>query len=273
MFGKSEHHRDYQHTARPLVAMARQLDQGEYTPPHRHRRGQLIYAAQGVLTVEATEGLWVVPPQRAVWIPPETCHGLRATGRTQLQSLYVEPGHAAHLPERCVVLAVSPLLRALLGEAVGLPTDYPADSRSARLMALLLESIAFDPLPALDLPMPRDPRALRLAQQLRATPGRQHGLPALQDTLGASRRTLERLFMAETGLSLGRWRQQAMLLHALQRLAEGQAVAAIAQELGYAEVAAFSAMFRQALGVPPSRYFTRVDASPPLSTADMPATD
>jgi len=52
MFGKSERRSDYQRTARPIVAMARTLLQGELTAPHRHRRAQLIYAPSGVLSVE-----------------------------------------------------------------------------------------------------------------------------------------------------------------------------------------------------------------------------
>lgn len=255
MFSKSERYADYQRTARPVVAMSRLLAHGEVTPPHRHRRGQLIHAARGVLTVETVDGIWVVPPGRAVWIPPNQRHGLVASGRSELQNVYVERESAAGFPEACMVLAVEPLLQALIAEAVLQPVNYATDSRSARVMALLLESIRFTPMAALKLPLPRDPRALRLALAVRASPRIDAGAQDDTSRTGASRRTLERLFVQETGMPFGRWRQQAVLLQALRMLAEGGTVADVAESLGYGDVAAFSAMFRRALGVPPSRYF------------------
>jgi len=123
------------------------------------------------------------------------------------------------------------------------------------VMALLLESIRFTPMPALNLPLPRDRRALKLALAVRAVPRIDTGLAGSAKLHGASPRTLERLFARETGMPFGRWRQQAVLLHALRMLAAGRTVADTAEALGYRDIAAFSAMFKRALGMPPSRYF------------------
>ena len=259
MFGKSERRSDYQRTARPVVAMARSLQQGELTTPHRHRRAQLIYAASGVLSVEAPDGVWVVPPERAVWIPAMMRHGLRAASNAELHNVYVEPALAQRFPTRCAVVAVTPLLRALIGEAVTLPARHPLDSRHARIMALLLECIEVKPIAALTLPMPEDARALRLALQVRAQPSISRGVTQHADQTGASRRTLERLFREQTGMPFGRWRQQALLMRALELLAIGTPVAHVASTLGYTEVAAFSSMFQRALGTAPSRYFLSGD--------------
>jgi AraC-like DNA-binding protein len=256
MFGKSERRSDYQRTATPVVAMARKLQQGELTSPHRHRRAQLIYAANGVLSVEAQDGVWVVPPERAVWIPSMMRHGLRAASNVELHNVYVEPALAQRFPMSCAVVAVTPLLRALIGEAVTLPARHAPNSRHARVMALLLECIDVKPIPALTLPMPDDSRALCLALQVRAQPSVSNGLAQHADQTGASRRMLERLFREQTGMPFGRWRQQALLMRALELLAIGTPVAHVASILGYTEVAAFSTMFRQALGTPPSRYFS-----------------
>jgi AraC-like DNA-binding protein/quercetin dioxygenase-like cupin family protein len=259
MFGKSERRSDYQRTARPVVAMARKLQQGESTTPHRHRRAQLIYAASGVLSVETPDGVWVVPPERAVWIPAMMRHGLRAASQAELHNVYVEPALTQHLPARCAVVAVKPLLHALIGEAVTLPATHALDSRHARVMALLLECIEVKPIAALTLPMPQDARALRLALQVRAQPSISRGLAQQADQTGASRRTLERLFRDQTGMPFGRWRQQALLMRALELLATGMPVAHVASTLGYTEVAAFSSMFQKALGIAPSRYFLAGD--------------
>jgi AraC-like DNA-binding protein/quercetin dioxygenase-like cupin family protein len=257
MFGKSERRSDYQRTTRPVVAMARRLQHGDVTSSHRHRRAQLIYAASGVLSVEAQDGVWIVPPERGVWIPAMKRHGLRAASDVELHNVYVEPALAVRFSAECAVVAITPLLRALIGEAVAMPARYAADSRQARVLSLLLESIDVQPLPALTLPMPDDPRALRMALQVRSQPSVSLGPDQYADQTGASRRTIERLFRDQTGMPFGRWRQQALLIRALELLAIGTPVAHVASSLGYTEVAAFSSMFRRALGASPSRYFLR----------------
>jgi len=91
--------------------------------------------------------------------------------------------------------------------------------------------------------MPRDPRALRFTET------------QVIKKAGASRRTLERIFRTETGMSLGQWVRRRKLLDALRRLAAGEAVNAVALELGYSSASAFVAMFRRELGHTPTRYW------------------
>jgi AraC-like DNA-binding protein len=108
----------------------------------------------------------------------------------------------------------------------------------------------------LDLPMPRDERALRIARVLREKPAAgDASLRTLARRTGASTRTLERIFIAETGLTLGRWRQQARLLRAVTLLAAKTPVTDVAFEVGYASPSAFIAMFRAVLGTTPSKLF------------------
>jgi AraC-like DNA-binding protein len=105
----------------------------------------------------------------------------------------------------------------------------------------------------LDLAMPSDPRARRAAELLRANPGTA-SLDSIARAAGASKRTLERMFRLETGMGLGRWRQQLRLSHALRLLAQGEPVTSVALESGYQSTSAFIAMFRRALGTTPFRY-------------------
>jgi len=72
--------------------------------------------------------------------------------------------------------------------------------------------------------------------------------------VGASKRTLVRLFPEQTGMTFREWRQQRRLLHALELLATGESVTNIALELGYENTSAFIAMFRRCLGTTPRRY-------------------
>jgi AraC-like DNA-binding protein len=103
--------------------------------------------------------------------------------------------------------------------------------------------------------MPRDPRALAAARLVRARPEGRHTLPEASRASGASVRTLERLFRAETGIAFGTWRQRARLFRALQLLAENENVTSTAIAVGYESTSAFVAAFRRTIGVTPGQYF------------------
>ncbi len=238
---------------RPVVAFPQDYAPGDRVQRHRHPVGQLIYAATGVMTVTTRDGAWVVPPQRAVWVPAYVTHAIRMTGDVAMRTVYVAP--ADGLPAVCGVVQVSPLLRELVLRAVAFRQPYDVDGADARLAMVLLDEIRAAPVAPLHLPMPADERALRVVRALEADPGDARSLSKWGRTAGASSRTLARVFRAETGLGFRAWRQQLRLLRALERLANGDAVTTVAVELGYDSPSAFIAMFKKALGVPPSQYF------------------
>ena len=254
--GRSTDPQDYQGIPRPVAAMAKEFADGHHIAPHRHRRTQLIFAARGVMTISTAQGTWVVPPQRALWVPGGITHEIRMAGAVSMRTLYVRPDiDEARLPGTIRVIAVSPLLRELILRACALPVLYDEAGPEGRVMALILDEIAALPSLALDLPMPADSRLQVLCHRLRADPGDARTLDDWAREAGASARTLARLFQKETGLSFADWRQQARLLAAMARLAAGQPITRIALDLGYDSPSAFAAMFKRALGSPPSRYF------------------
>ncbi len=241
---------DSQH---PIVGYARDYPEGHVVAWHSHAPAQLLYAASGLLRVETDAGLWVVPPHRAVWIPAGMLHQVRIARAVEMRTLYVQaelPG----LSGECRVVAVSSLLRELIVTFAVLPPDYPPGGPVGRLAAVILDQLrapAFDPL---HLPLPRDPRLRRVAARLFADPSDRRPLRAWADTVGASARTLARLFEAETGMGFAAWRQQLRLHEALARLTAGEAVTGVAFAVGYDSPSAFIAMFRKALGASPQRY-------------------
>jgi AraC-like DNA-binding protein len=251
---------DYQRLPRPVAAMAKEFADGHHIVPHSHERAQLVFAAGGVMMVVTAQGSWAVPPQRAVWIPAGVSHQIRMAGAVSMRTIYVRDDVAARLPAGVRVIAVSSLLRELILRACALPVLYDEAGPAGRVMALILDEIAALPSLALDLPMARDPRLARICQALGADPGSTRTLGGWARETGASSRTLARLFLRETGLTFGDWRQQARLLAAVARLAAGQPITQIAGELGYDSPSAFAAMFRRALGAPPSRYLARPSA-------------
>ena len=240
---------------RPIVAFARELAPGQTIERHRHRRAQLVYAQSGVLTVTADPGVWVIPPQRGVWMPGGMAHSIRASGPVAMRSLYVEA--APILPKDCRVVNISPLLRELIRQAFLVPPLYDQDGPDGRLMSVLMDQLEQLPVARLHLPAPSDARLKRITAALAKDPADRRGLAQWARTAGASSRTLSRLFVKETGMTFGAWRQQARLLKALEWLAQEMPVTAIALDLGYDSPSAFIAMFRRSLGVPPGRYFRR----------------
>ncbi len=243
----------------PVVAMARNFPSGHRIERHVHTRAQLAYASEGVMRLGTAAGTFVVPPERAVWMPAGTEHWITALGALAMRTLYIKPDAAPDLPVACRVVAVAPLLRELILAAMAMPQAYPPDGPQARLMAVILDQIRTLPAAPLHLPMPRDRRIKPMAEALRDDPADRRGLADWAKAVGASERTLARLFVGQTGLSTGAWRSQARLLKALELLAGGATVTAVALDVGYDSPSAFIAMFRRTLGVSPKRYFETPD--------------
>jgi AraC-like DNA-binding protein len=255
MFGKSTNPKDYQQVARPIAAMAKDFAAGFHVARHLHERAQLVFATCGVMQVTAAGGIWIVPPHRGLWIPGAVEHEIRCASAVAMRTLYIRRDATGGLPDSVCVLAVQPLLRELILEAVKLPLDYGESERDGRIMALILDELRALPILPLHLPMPRDKRLVRICRAIMAVPALRRPLPEWGSEVGASSRTLARLFLRETGMSFGAWCRQARLLDAVARLAQGQKVTSVALDLGYDSPSAFTSMFRRHLATTPSRYF------------------
>ena len=214
---------------RPVAALANDYPDGHVIQRHRHRRAQLVYAARGVMTVKAEAGAWVVPPQRAVWMPPGMAHEVHCAGELAMRSLFIAPEAAADIGSACRVVNVTPLLRELILRAVDLPGLYAEDGPEGRLIALILDEVRHLETAPLHLPLPRDARLASIAEALLADPADRRGLDDWAAELGLSPRTLARHFQREIGMGFAAWRQQARLLQAVARLAEGESVTTLAQ--------------------------------------------
>jgi AraC-like DNA-binding protein len=238
---------------RDLVAIGTDYPPEHLLTAHRHRRAQFLYAATGLMQVETLDGSWTIPTERAVLVPPGVDHEVTMHG-VSTRSLYLEPAAVPWFPARCQVVDVTPLLRQLALEAVEMPARYAVRGRDGALVDLLLLELARATELPLELPLP-------VSQPLRgrcvdfARRPTIHSSPAeWAEALHLSTRGLTRAFQRETGMSFGRWRERACVLHALTLLAAGQPVTQVAATLGYDSPAAFSTMFRRLLGSPPNGY-------------------
>lgn len=261
MFGKSENRDDYQAIDRPVGGMARKLKDGFYIRAHSHPRAQLIYAYVGAILVTTDYGSWVVPPQRAVWVPCNTEHAMQACGDVEMRTLYIRADAIPGELHECCVVAVPLLLRELISAVVHMPLNYDESGRDGAVVDLLLRELQPLSVVPLHLPMPKDARLGKICARILDDPSDETSVEEWSRSVGASERTIIRLFPEETGMTYSRWKQQARLMAAVRLLAEGCHVTDIALQLGYESPSAFSAMFRRALGMTPTEYFrgTAVD--------------
>ena len=235
--------------------MPKEYPNGTVVATHQHLRAQLIYATSGVIEVTVHRSLWLVPPQLALWMPPEVPHRMLARGNVSLRTAYVHPDACpASFPLRPRIVRVSPLLRELIARAATIPLNPDPAGRDSLVITHMLAEIEWAPEQSLRLPCGSDRRLRRICDAILAAPSDSRTLDEWAREVGASTRTLSRLFIAETGVSFVIWRQLARIQCALPLLASGVPVASVGTQLGYETASAFAAMFRRFTGTTPQAY-------------------
>ncbi len=253
---------------RPVRAKQRVLQRDTQVLPHHHQWAQLAVSTTGTLHLRVPHATFVVPPGRALWIPPQVEHAVTMVETAELRTLYIyqAPGQCGPVAgdasgtrwQRCRVLEVSDLLQALVrdlstnSDAAAPPTEAQL-ARERHVSALLLDELARATQLDLRIDMPRDKRLHTLCQAVLHDPLAHESLQAFARNSGASLRTVARLFRQELGCTYQQWRQQVILAKAVQLGASGLAMGQIAVELGYTP-SAFSAMVQRAVGLPPARF-------------------
>jgi AraC-like DNA-binding protein len=228
---------------------------GTYIAPGWDR---LLHAVSGVMSVETEAGIWVVPPHRALWVPDGHDYRVQMHGRVAVRNLYLRYELAA-LPADLTVVNVTPLVRELILHVCRIGPLVRGDPRQSRLADVIVDQLDQLPQAPLRLHQPIDPRGRRAADLITEEPA--IDLVDVARRVGASRRTLERIFLTETGLPLGAWRRQLRVLHALRLLGAGHAVTEVAARVGYATPSAFASMFKAQLGGTPAGYFAERDVT------------
>ncbi|MFC5427744.1 AraC family transcriptional regulator [Paraburkholderia denitrificans] len=241
-------------SAHPVRVRSRPMAAGVRISQHTHAWAQLAYASRGVLRMMTPGTTWMVPPSRAIWVPPYVTHEVVIVEDAFLRTLYVDESVVPSGLDACRVVEVSGLLRETIA---AIDERRIAPARERLLGALALDEITRSaPLP-LAVPMPEEKRLRSLCEALLADPAGPGSLEYWAAQVGASTRTIARLFRQELGVSFSQWRQQAILARAIPLLNQGRPMAIVAQELGYQSQSAFSAMFRRAFGESPRAFIAR----------------
>ncbi|MHC8352084.1 AraC family transcriptional regulator [Pseudomonas sp. RT4P38] len=219
---------------------------------HQHERGQLLFTRQGCTRITLAQQLCLLPPSRAAWIPPGVAHRAVMQQSVDYRSIYLTPALCADLPQQVCVIEVSPLLRAVL-EPIAV-ADFDTDWHQGKfihLLGLCLSEIRDAVQQPMLLPLPWDKRLAPLLATLEQLPPELH---ALEQQIGASGRTIGRIFQRETGMGYQQWRQQWRLMRAIELLATGRNIGYSAFDLGFASDSAFIAFFKDMTGITPGHW-------------------
>lgn len=236
-----------------VVAFEDRCSTGFVDSPHAHDRAQLSFALSGVLTVNIGEASFVLPPNRAIWIPPHKRHQTICRSEAVFQLLYIHPGFAPQQRD-CRVFDTSPLLRALISEITGFDYHYAMEGREALIVRLLLNEIERMPMIPVRAALPSDRRLRRVCEAILADPADTRDIDYWAKQAGMARRTFTRCFREQTGMGLATWRRQVRGMEAASRIAAGEPITSVAYDVGYDSPSAFTAMFHRTFGATPSAY-------------------
>ena len=241
----------------PVLTHSRSMVAESSIKPHAHPRGQLLWAAKGILRVTSEKGVWVVPSTHAVWIPGGHYHQVSNETATQTRNLYIDPSFCVRQnSDKVIMVKMSSLMREIILKL----TESPEPLTKARVHHLGL--VALDELESLEalelfIPSGNDPRLQRLISIIVNHPEQSLLLEELATQVGASVRTIERLFKAETGLTFRQWRSRFRLMNSLEKIAQGQNTTLVAHQLGYSSVSSFISSFKKLFGCTPQEYAQR----------------
>ncbi|WP_416776182.1 AraC family transcriptional regulator [Xenorhabdus budapestensis] len=233
----------------PVVGIAAEMGQHD-SGFHQHVMGQLLFTQRGCIKITLANQISVLPPTRVAWIPPRTLHRAEMRGSVGYRSIYLDVSEVDWISDRSEVLEATPLLQAVLERIAISPFDTDWNQgKDAHLLAVLFDEMCAAHREPTLLPLPLDRRLARLLFEQLPPP-----LQEMATYIGASEKTITRIFQRETGMSYQQWRQQWRLIKSIELLAQGKTISYVAQELGFANDSAFVTFFRKIIGKPPREY-------------------
>jgi AraC-like DNA-binding protein len=218
---------------------------------HQHRHAQLLYAVSGVMQVQTNQGQWIVPPQRALWIPPATAHQVTMLSDTEMRTLYFPPSicRTSYLGIHAVVTdsLMCELILALF------EAEYSAPVHE-HVVALLLSLIPASQELSSYLAMPNSPAMLRVALAVLANRQWNTPIASIAVALHTTERSFSRHFTTEVGMSFRTWRQRARIITSLDRVVAKESIKAVASISGFHSSSAFVAAFKKVMGYTPAQF-------------------
>ncbi|ELX8380994.1 helix-turn-helix domain-containing protein [Providencia vermicola] len=233
----------------PILGIAAEMGRHD-SGFHSHNMGQLLFTQQGCILISLENRLSLLPPGRVAWIPANIVHRAQMRASVGYRSVYLNQQIAHQVGDEVMILTVTALLRELLERIAVAPFDSNwQQGRLANLLPVFIDELQHASKEPMLLAIPQDRRMKNLNMEQLPPP-----LMELAKTIGASEKTITRLFLHETGMSYQAWRQQWRFIKAVELLAQGKTYSFITQELGLSSDSAFISFFRKMSGVTPKEY-------------------
>lgn len=239
---------------RPILPRATNMPPWEHVLEHQHTWGQLAYTSNGVLTIFTPQGKFIIPPQQALWIPPTVPHESFCRYGGEFRSVYIDKKYTEVLGETPKSIDVDTLLRAMILEVCTWQDDYHLNDKTTRFIQVFIDRIEQAPENSFLMPLTQDSRLMPIVSELLAQPGNKLTLEQWGQQVGASSRTLNRLFSKQMNMGFSQWRQKLRAFKALELLEAGYKQQDIAFELGFESVSSFNTAFKKQFGTAPNLY-------------------
>jgi AraC-like DNA-binding protein len=241
-----------------LVVRRFRLARNQHDQPHSHPWHQLLFPRSGMLRTRTPDIYYFIPPNRGALIPAGVTHESWALADSEFTGIYFNPGSFSVPLRECRIIEISGFMAALIEQAIRIGEDWRnrPTAPDQRILDVFFDQLGASRRIDLAIALPDDKRLLPIVREVLATPKSTTSLSTWAETVGASERTISRIFRKKTGLTFSRWRQKVRLITALSMLEEGQATQDIALSVGYGSASAFIYCFRKEFGVTPQQYLS-----------------
>ncbi len=249
--------RQYAKLPRAVVSIANEFNAWTLVESHSHPWSQLAYSSKGIMHIETNKGTFVIPPEQALWLPPHTEHKHYCRNPVSYRSFHIDPDWSKLLGNQVKPLTIDTLLKSIILEVSSWPKDYKETDQTHRLLRVMLDRLAAAPTSQLFMPNNYDKRLVQIVETLNLDPTNKWTIEQWAFQVGASSRTLNRLFNKSYGMGFSMWKQKLKILKSLEMLASDIPLTDIAYNLGYGSTSAFINGFKKQLNCSPKKYINK----------------
>jgi len=238
-----------------VVAKIEDMQRGYIDKWHEHPWHQIVFPFEGILQTKVLNSQFVIPHSGMLFIPANARHESFAMTDTKFMGIYLNPQMKVDYPLQTKAVAVTPFLRELLLHLHESVNDSPIrKAQILKLLAVLIDQICSGETYHLTLLLPKDRRLMEIFKALMKNPQKDTKLSEWATQVGASERTLSRLFIKEIGMPFLLWRQHLRLIASLSLLETKLSVQEIAYNVGYSSDSSFIHAFKQLFKQTPQKY-------------------
>ncbi|TMP79644.1 AraC family transcriptional regulator [Pseudoalteromonas phenolica] len=242
---------------KPIYPRATEMPPWQHVQTHSHTWGQLAYTSDGVLGIHTPAGKFVIPPDQALWIPPHLPHETFCRYGGHFRSVYIDEKYVQILGSEAKLLHVNELLKAMILEVCNWPPNYQPDDKKLRFTQVFIDQLECAQSSSFFMPSAQDDRLLPIISELHANPGCNKTLEQWGELVGASTRTLNRLFHKSFSMNFSQWKQKLRGLHAVEMIEAGYTQQTIAEQLGFESSSAFNTAFKKVFKCTPGQYLKK----------------